>query len=134
MTDSHAVLRIKANLNRVRAVCMGRIVGDTRHAISVREGDRPPVHYFPLDDVETDLLHETDRHSQCPLKGEATAYDVELEDLTVTDAAWIYDKPLPEVLALRSYVAFDPGKVEISESSLGGSSYSANATSMQASA
>jgi uncharacterized protein (DUF427 family) len=133
MTDHHASLRIKANLNRVRAVCMGKTIGDTRHALTVSEGDRPPAHYFPLDDVDMDMLLETDRRTACPLKGEGTSYDLDLQDQTIKDAACIYDKPLPEMLALRSYVMFDTSKVDVGESPLGGAPYSTHA-SMQASA
>ncbi|HUO23960.1 MAG TPA: DUF427 domain-containing protein [Caulobacteraceae bacterium] len=112
---SDVPLRIKANLKRVRAVCMGCVIADTNHAITLFEADRPPVHYFPPDDVELERLAATGRQSHCPVKGDAELYTIRAGERAADAAAWIFDHPQPAILALRRYVAFDPAKVEVIE-------------------
>ena len=44
----------------------GRIVADTRKALTLREASYPPVQYIPRKDVDLTLLARTDHATYCP--------------------------------------------------------------------
>ena len=47
----------------------GRVIADTREALTLREASYPPVQYVPRKDVDTTLLDRTDHATYCPYKG-----------------------------------------------------------------
>jgi uncharacterized protein (DUF427 family) len=108
-------VRIKANLNRVRAAFGGRVIADTRKALTVVETGCAPVLYFPRADVEMGYLDKTDHHTRCPYKGQASYFTLAVDGQAAENAVWSYEDPLPAVLALKGYLAFYPDKVEIHE-------------------
>ncbi|HEV2768193.1 MAG TPA: DUF427 domain-containing protein [Acidimicrobiales bacterium] len=91
---------------RVRAMFAGEAVADSRQAKLLHETGLAPVWYFPLDDVRTDLLVPTDRHTTCPFKGEASYWSIAVGDRTADNAAWGYPEPLESAPALAGHVAF----------------------------
>ncbi|HVY32908.1 MAG TPA: DUF427 domain-containing protein [Caulobacteraceae bacterium] len=115
MTSAPHTVRIKANLNRVRATFGGRLIADTRRALTVLETDCRPVLYFPRADVEMGCLTRTDHRTSCPYKGEASYFTVAVDGQAVDNAVWSYEAPIPAVLALKGYLAFYADKVEVHE-------------------
>ena len=115
MTPSPHTVRIKANLNRIRITFRGRIISDTRRALTVLETGGPPVLYVPRADVEMAFLEKTDHHTRCPYKGQASYFTLAADGQTAENAVWSYEDPIPAVLALKAYLAFYPDKVEIEE-------------------
>jgi len=69
-------------------------------------------HYFPLDDVHTEYLKKSRRHTLCPWKGVASYWTVEAGGVRAQNAAWTYRHPSPLARRIRSRVAFY-GPVEI---------------------
>ena len=67
-------ITIAPSTSRVRVVVAGRVVADTRAALTLRESDYPPVHYVPRDDADMTLLEPSDHESYCPYKGEAAYF------------------------------------------------------------
>ncbi len=132
MTQFNPAPRMRANLKRVRATCMGWVIADTRHAITVSEDGQAPVHYFPPDDVEFGWLAASGEQSRCELKGDAALYDVQVRGQTIANAAWIYEKPASPILALRSYVAFDAAKIEVRELAVGEAVYPGHSPAAEA--
>ena len=66
-------------------------------------------HYFPPDSVKRDYLQESDTHTTCPWKGEASYYHVEVDDDVNKDAAWYYPDPKEAAQHIKDYVAFWKG-------------------------
>ncbi len=91
----------------MKAVWNGHVVADSDETVVV-EGN----HYFPPSSVNQDFLRESDAHSTCPWKGEASYYDVVDGDDVNTDAAWYYPNPKPAAKNIVDHVAFWKG-VEI---------------------
>lgn len=95
----------------------GTVVAHSDHAMVLEEEkdgkSYPPVVYFPREDVVEDSLQPTDHHSHCPIKGEASYFTVTAEDKALVNAAWSYEKPLPQAGAVKNYVAFYPDKVTV---------------------
>ena len=97
-------------------------VGDTTVALSDRvmildevkgEKEYDPVVYFPLDDVGDEFLKASDHTTHCPIKGDASYFDVTVKGTTLENAAWTYPQPERQVGAVKNYVAFYPDKVSV---------------------
>jgi uncharacterized protein (DUF427 family) len=91
---------------RIRVILAGETVADSRRAMILSESGLQPVYYFPPEDVRSELLEPTDKHTHCPKKGDASYYTVRVGDRESKDAAWYYPEPLEGVLAIRDMVAF----------------------------
>ena len=75
--------------------------------------------YFPPKSLNWEFFSESDHHTICPWKGEASYYDVSVNGEVNKDAAWYYPEPKEgSVERVKSnfanYVAFWHG-VEITE-------------------
>src|SRR3546814_17284443 len=73
----------------------------------------PVVVYFPRADVAAGALLPSDRHSRCPIKGEAGYFSVKAGSETLENAAWHYPDPLPDAAPVKDHVAFYPDKVTV---------------------
>jgi uncharacterized protein (DUF427 family) len=104
--------RVERSTRRVRVEHCGVIVADTTRGLRVLETSHPPVYYIPPEDVRSELLRPSRRHTFCEFKGQAGYYDLEVGGQTVHDAAWYYADPSPGYEAIRDHVAFYPGRVD----------------------
>lgn len=66
-------------------------------------------HYFPPDSVHKEYLTGSDTHTTCPWKGEASYYNVVVNDEMNKDAAWYYPEPKEAAQQIKDYVAFWKG-------------------------
>ena len=66
-------------------------------------------HYFPPDSVSREYFQESDTHSTCPWKGEATYYHIVVSGEINKDAAWDYPSPKEAAKEIKDYVAFWKG-------------------------
>ena len=106
-------IAIERNPARVVVTVGGRIVADTRDALTLREAHYPAVQYIPLRDVVQDRLKPSDTETYCPYKGDASYYHVVTEaGDTVDDAIWTYLQPYPAVGQIAGHVAFYPNRVD----------------------
>ena len=70
-------------------------------------------HYFPPDAVKREYLKPSDTHTECPWKGTASYYHVEVGGQRNPDAAWFYPQPRAAARNIKDHVAFWKGvKVE----------------------
>lgn len=72
--------------------------------------------YFSPEDITASLLRESDHHTTCPWKGEASYFDIVVEDEINENAAWYYPEPkegsIPQVgKDFSNYVAFWNGVI-----------------------
>ncbi|MGM0446181.1 MAG: DUF427 domain-containing protein [Bacillota bacterium] len=70
-------------------------------------------HYFPPEDVDQKFLKESDHHTTCPWKGEASYYHLKVDNEINRDAAWYYPNPKEEAEKIKDYIAFYKNKVSI---------------------
>jgi uncharacterized protein (DUF427 family) len=98
---------------RVRAIFNGETVADSRRVKLLHETGHLPVYYFPEEDLRQDLLKPSDHTTHCPFKGDASYYS--LKD-GPENAAWSYEQPYDEMVAIKDLLAFYPDKFEISAS------------------
>jgi uncharacterized protein (DUF427 family) len=109
-------ISIERNPARVVVSVAGRVVADTRNALTLSEAGYRPVQYIPHTDVDFAQLERTHYVSYCPYKGHASHYSVPAGGKNSIDAAWSYEAPFPAVAQIRGRVAFYPDRVgEIAE-------------------
>ena len=73
----------------------------------LKETRLAPTFYFPRDDVRMDLLAQTDNHTHCPFKGNASYWSVTVGDRNTENVVWSYEEPYAEAVDVKDYVAFD---------------------------
>jgi uncharacterized protein (DUF427 family) len=98
--------------NRVVVIVAGKVIVDTRNALTLQEASYPPVQYVPLSDVDESALERTATESYCPYKGEASYYSIPLGGDQAVDAVWEYQNPYPAVAGIKGHVAFYPDRVD----------------------
>jgi len=89
------------------------------NGITVAESDDTVVvegnHYFPADSVDPAYLVDSDTHTTCPWKGEASYKSLSVGGDTNADAAWYYRTPKDAAAEIKDRFAFWRG-VEVVES------------------
>ena len=105
-------ISIQRNLARVVVSVAGRVVADTRNALTLREATYPPVEYIPRKDVDFSQLERTDHATYCPYKGDCSYYSIPAGGKKSVNAVWSYQEPFPAVEQIRGHVAFYPDKVD----------------------
>ena len=105
-------IAIERNPNRVVVLVAGRIVADTREALTLREAAYPAVQYIPRKDVDMALLDRTDHATYCPYKGDCAYFSIPLGGERSTNAVWSYEDPYASVAAIEGHLAFYPDRVD----------------------
>ena len=108
-------ITIAPNKARVVVTVAGRVVADTRAALTMHEGSHAPVQYIPRADVDMTLLTRTDHASYCAYKGDCSYYSIPLGGDRAANAVWTYEQPFAAVAAIKDHVAFYPDRVDAIE-------------------
>lgn len=106
-------LYLEPTPKRIRAVVGGATIADSRGAYLLHESGHKPIYYFPPEDVASEFLEPSDRHTYCPKKGEASYHTIRVGDQVVEAGAWYYPEPLPWApQVLRGLIAFYWNRVD----------------------
>ncbi len=105
-------ISIQRNPARIVVSVAGRVVADTRNAVTLREAAYPPVEYIPRKDVDFSQLERTNHATYCPYKGDCSYYSVPAGGKKSVNAVWTYEEPFPTVEQIRGHVAFYPDRVD----------------------
>jgi uncharacterized protein (DUF427 family) len=108
-------LTVEANPRRVVVSVAGRVIADSRHALTLREAAYPAVHYIPRGDVDMTLLQRTDQVTYCPYKGDCAYYSIPLGGARAANAVWTYEAPYAAVSEIKDHLAFYPDRVDAIE-------------------
>jgi uncharacterized protein (DUF427 family) len=106
---------IALNARRVVVTVAGRVVADTRRALTLKEAGYPAVQYIPLADVAMSFLDRSAHTTYCPYKGECNYYSIPSGGERSIHSVWTYEKPYPAVAAIKDHVAFYPDRVDAIE-------------------
>jgi uncharacterized protein (DUF427 family) len=87
-----------------RALWMGKVLAESGQCVEL-EGNQ----YFPADSVRQEFLRPSDTHSECPWKGTASYYHLEVDGMRNPDAAWYYPQPKPAAQQIQGRIAFWKG-------------------------
>jgi len=108
-------ISIERNSGRVVVSVAGRIIADTREALTLYEAHYPPVQYIPRKDVDMARLARTDRTTYCPYKGDAAYFSIAVGGERSIDAVWTYETPYAAVAGIKDHLAFYPDRVDAIE-------------------
>ena len=105
-------ITIERNPARVVVTVGGRVIADTRSALTLREASYSPVQYIPRSDVDLSALRRTDHASYCPYKGDAAYYSIPAGGNRSVNAVWTYEAPYDAVAGIAGHLAFYPDRVD----------------------
>jgi len=105
-------ITIQPNPARIIVLIAGRVLADTREALTLQEATYPPVDYIPLKDVDVSLLERTNHSTYCPYKGDCSYYSIPVGGARSVNAVWTYESPYPAVAQIKDHVAFYPDRVD----------------------
>ena len=81
-----------------------RVLAESDNTVVV-EGN----HYFPPDSINWEYVQKSDTHTTCPWKGEASYYNIVIDEAVEPDAAWYYPEPKAAASQIKNHVAFYRG-------------------------
>jgi uncharacterized protein (DUF427 family) len=91
-----------------KAIWNGTVLAESEQTQMV-EGN----HYFPPQSVKHEYFKETATQTNCPWKGNASYYTIDVNGQVNKDAAWAYKTPLDAAKHITGHFAFWKGvKVE----------------------
>jgi uncharacterized protein (DUF427 family) len=100
-------LYLEPTPKRIRVVVGGETVADSRAAMLLHESGHQPIYYFPPEDVRSEFLEPSDRHTHCPKKGDASYHTIRVGGHVVDAGAWYYPEPLDDAPPmLKDLIAF----------------------------
>lgn len=85
----------------MKAIWKDTVIAESDDTVVV-EGN----HYFPRSAVGAEYLQDSQTHTHCPWKGDASYHDVVVDGEVNSDAAWYYADPKDAASNIRDRIAF----------------------------
>lgn len=85
----------------MKAIWNNTVIAESNKTINI-EGNQ----YFPADAIKKEFFTESDLHSTCHWKGEASYYNIVIDGKTNDNAAWYYPETSQLAESIKGYVAF----------------------------
>ena len=83
-------ITVEPNPNRVVVTLAGKVIADTREALTLREASYPPAQYVPRQDVDMAAIERPAMTTYCPYKGDAAYFSIRAGGDRAVDAIWTY--------------------------------------------
>ncbi len=93
----------------MKAIWNNAIIAESEETIVIDS-----FYYFPPDSVNHEFLENSNKHTTCYWKGQASYYTINVDGKENEDAAWYYPEPKPAASKIKDYIAFWKG-VKIQE-------------------
>ena len=88
----------------MKAIWNNQVIAESDQTVVI-EGN----HYFPRESVKKEFLKDSDTHSTCPWKGQASYYSILVDGELNKDAAWYYPDPKSAASVIKDRIAFWKG-------------------------
>jgi len=98
--------RLERFPKRLQVIFNGILVADSKRAWRVLETSHPPVYYIPPDNIKMSHLRPARGSSLCEWKGQASYYDVIVNEKAAQRAAWRYAQPAAAFSSIKDHIAF----------------------------
>ena len=108
-------ITIEPSPARVVVIVAGRVIADTRDALTLHEASYPAVQYIPRRDVDMAALTRSDHATYCPYKGDASYYSIPVGGDRSLNAVWSYETPFEAMAQIKDYLAFYPDRIDAIE-------------------
>ena len=99
---------LRSDPRTVTILANNKKIIETTEAIKVMETASPPTFYLPKHTIEKSLLRPSGKTSFCEWKGEATYFDLILDDHVTRLICWSYENPKKHFSVIKGYLAFYP--------------------------
>ncbi len=114
--DASHPITVEPSKTHVTISVAGKVIADTKDALTLRESTYPAVLYIPRKEVDMSLLERTDLSTYGPNKGDAPYYSVpQIGGDKAANAVWTYEQPYEPVAEIKDHLAFYADRVEIAE-------------------
>ena len=104
--DPFKRIDVIASSRTVEVKMHGHIVAQTERPVLLFETGLPIRYYIPKMDVRQDLLMPGNKKTQCPYKGNATHFSIQVEGESIENIAWSYPFPTPEMSKIKNMISF----------------------------
>jgi uncharacterized protein (DUF427 family) len=111
--DPYSRVDILRSSRHVQVEVDGVVVADSHHPTLLFETGLPTRYYLPLTDVRMELLRPSSTSTQCPYKGTASYWSLEVDGKRYDDYVWTYPAPLPESQKVIGLACFYNEKVDL---------------------
>jgi uncharacterized protein (DUF427 family) len=108
-------ISIGRNPKRVVVSVAGRVIADTREALTLHEAHYPGVQYIPRKDVDMTVLERSAHATYCPYKGDCAYFSIPSGGERAINAVWTYEAPYDAVAEIKNHLAFYPDRVDAIE-------------------
>ena len=105
-------ISIDTNRSRIVVTVGGKVIADTRDALTLREASYPAVQYIPRLDVDMAALTRSEHTTYCPYKGDASYYSIPAGGDRSVNAVWTYETPFEAMAQIKDYVAFYRDRID----------------------
>jgi uncharacterized protein (DUF427 family) len=112
VNPGHTVTITPADLH-VEVRVDGELVAETEHPVLLEETGMPTRYYLRPEDVRMDLLRPTNFKTQCPFKGEASYWTLELNGAVHDGIVWSYESPIATAKEINGLLCFYNDRVEL---------------------
>jgi len=85
----------------MKAIWNNKVIAESNETIVIENN-----HYFPPNSIKKEYFENSDTHTVCPWKGQASYYTVNVDGNRNIDAAWYYPSISELAKGIEGYVAF----------------------------
>lgn len=110
--DPYHRVDVLRSSRHVRVEMLGETVAETTRPSLLFETGLPTRYYIPRADVRGELLVPSRTTTQCPYKGVASYYGVEVGKRLARDLVWTYPYPIPECPKIEDLLCFFDERVD----------------------
>ncbi len=94
----------------MKAIWNGKVIAESNETVNIENN-----YYFPINSVKKEYLDNSETHTVCPWKGQASYYNLVVDGRINKDAAWYYPQPKPLAEKIKNYIAFWKGVQVVKE-------------------
>jgi len=88
----------------MKAIWNNQVIAESDDTVVI-EGN----HYFPEEAIKKEFYKDSSTQTNCPWKGLASYYTIEVDGSQNSDAAWYYPTPSDLAKGIKGHVAFWKG-------------------------
>ncbi len=112
MTKGHTITITPADAH-VEVRVDGEKVAESDQPVLLEETGLPTRYYLRREDVRTDLLRPTSFTTECPFKGRASYWSLEVAGALHDGIAWSYEQPISGAEGIARLLCFFPDRAEV---------------------
>ena len=112
MSAGHTVTTEQGDVH-VEVVVGGQVVAATDRPVLLEETGLPTRYYLPKDDVRMELVRPIGLTTQCPFKGTASYWTLEVDGIAHDGIAWSYEEPIDAAAGIAGMLCFFDDRAEV---------------------